>query len=74
LDLAVRGVQLKILLLVLESGILCTWPNQLSLRALMWLIISVIGKLRPAGQARPPERFYPARDMISNLTNEKKMN
>jgi hypothetical protein len=34
----------------------------------------VMGKLRPAGQTRPPERFYPARDMIPNLTNEKKKN
>jgi len=39
LDRAVRVVQLNIFLNVLESGILCTWPNQLSLRALMWLII-----------------------------------
>jgi uncharacterized protein YbaR (Trm112 family) len=33
-----------------------------------------MGKLRPAGQTRPPERFYPARDMIPNLMNEKKKN
>jgi hypothetical protein len=33
-----------------------------------------MGKLRPAGKTRPPERFYPARDMIPNLTNEKKKN
>jgi hypothetical protein len=33
---------------------------------------SVMGKLRPAGQTRPPERFYPACDMIPNLTDEKK--
>jgi hypothetical protein len=26
----------------------------------------VMSKLRPAGQTRPPERFYPARDMIPN--------
>jgi hypothetical protein len=32
-----------------------------------------MGKLRPAGQTRP-ESFYPARDMIPNLTNEKKKN
>jgi hypothetical protein len=32
---------------------------------------AVMGKLRPAGQTLPPERFYPARDMIPNLTNEK---
>jgi hypothetical protein len=30
-DLLVRGFQLNIFLTVLESGILCTWPNQLSL-------------------------------------------
>jgi hypothetical protein len=29
----------------------------------------VMGKLRPAGQTRPPERFYLARDTIPNLTN-----
>jgi hypothetical protein len=34
----------------------------------------VMGKLQPAGQTRPLERFYPSRDMIPNLTNEKKMN
>jgi hypothetical protein len=39
LDLTVRGVQLNIFLTILESGTLCTWPNQLSLRALIWLII-----------------------------------
>jgi hypothetical protein len=33
---------------------------------------AVMGKLRPAGQTRPPERFYPARDMIPTLTKEKK--
>jgi hypothetical protein len=33
-----------------------------------------MGKLRPAGQAQPPERFYPARNLIPNLTNEKKKN
>jgi hypothetical protein len=33
-----------------------------------------MGKLRPAGQTRPPERFYLARDMIPNMTNEKKKN
>jgi hypothetical protein len=37
-DLLVRGFQLNIFLTVLVSGILCTWPNQLSLWALMWLI------------------------------------
>ena len=35
LDRAVRGAQLNIFLTVLESGILCMWPNQLGLRALM---------------------------------------
>ena len=35
----VRGFQLNIFLTVLVSGILCTWPNQLSLWALMWLLI-----------------------------------
>jgi len=34
-----RGFQLNIFLTVLVSGILCTWPNQLSLWASMWLII-----------------------------------
>jgi hypothetical protein len=38
-DLLVRGFQLNIFLTVLVSGILCTWPNQLSLWTLMWLII-----------------------------------
>jgi hypothetical protein len=38
-DLLVRGFQLNIFLTVLVSGIFCTWPNQLSLWALMWLII-----------------------------------
>jgi hypothetical protein len=38
-DLLVRGFQLNIFLTVLVFGILCTWPNQLSLWALMWLII-----------------------------------
>ena len=38
-DLLVRGFQLNIFLTVLASGILCTWPNQLSLWALMQLII-----------------------------------
>jgi hypothetical protein len=32
----------------------------------------VMVKLHPTGQTRPPERFYPVRDMIPNLTNEKK--
>jgi hypothetical protein len=36
--------------------------------------MAVMGKLRPAGQTRPAERFYPARDMIPNLTKEKKKN
>jgi len=38
-DLLVRGFQLNIFLTVLVSGIVCMWPNQLSLWALMWLII-----------------------------------
>jgi hypothetical protein len=38
-DLLVRGFQLNIFLTVLVSGILYTWPNQLSLWTLMWLII-----------------------------------
>jgi hypothetical protein len=38
-DLLLRGFQLNIFLTVPVSGILCTWPNQLSLWALMWLII-----------------------------------
>jgi len=44
-DLLVRGFQLNIFLTVLVSGILCMWPNQLSLWALMsyiqlrWIIL-----------------------------------
>ena len=38
-DLLVRGFHLNIFLTVLVSGILCMWPNQLSLWALIWLII-----------------------------------
>ena len=38
-DLLVRGFHLNIFLTVLVSGILCTWPNQLSLWALIWLTI-----------------------------------
>ena len=38
-DLLVRGFQLNIFLTVLVSGILCMWPNRLSLWVLMWLII-----------------------------------
>ena len=38
-DLLVRGFHLNIFLTVLVSGILCTWPNQLSLWALIWLNI-----------------------------------
>jgi len=38
-DLLVRGFHLNIFLIVLVSGILCTWPNQLSLWALTWLTI-----------------------------------
>jgi hypothetical protein len=33
-----------------------------------------MGKLWLWGQTWPPERFYPARDMIPNLMNEKKKN
>ena len=36
-DLLVRGFHLNIFLTVLVSGILCTWPNQLSLWTLIWL-------------------------------------
>jgi hypothetical protein len=39
-----------------------------------FLLKLVMGKLRPAGQTRPPEMFYPAHDMIPNLTNKKKKN
>ena len=38
-DLLVRGFHLNIFLTVLVSGILRTWPNQLSLWALIWLTI-----------------------------------
>ena len=38
-DLLVRGFHLNIFLTVLVSGILCTWPNQLSLWTLIWLTI-----------------------------------
>ena len=40
-DLFVRGFHLNIFLTVLVSGILCTWPNQLSLWALIQLTIFV---------------------------------
>ena len=38
-DLLVRGFHLNIFLTVTVSGILCRWPNQLSLWALLWLTI-----------------------------------
>ena len=38
-DLLVWGFHLNIFLTLLVSGILCTWPNQLSLWDLIWLII-----------------------------------
>ena len=38
-DLLVRGFHLNIFLTVLVSGILCTWPNQFSLWALVQLTI-----------------------------------
>ena len=38
-DLLVRGFHLNIFFIVLVSGILCTWPNQLILWALIWLTI-----------------------------------
>ena len=38
-DLLVRGFHLNIFLTVLVSGILCTWPNQRSLWALIWLTV-----------------------------------
>ena len=38
-DLLVRGFHLTIFLIVLVSGVPCTWPNQLSLWALIWLTI-----------------------------------
>jgi len=38
-DLLVRGFHLNVLLSVLVYGILCEWPNQLSLWALIWLTI-----------------------------------
>jgi hypothetical protein len=38
-DFLVRGFHLNIFLTVLVSGILSTWPNQLSLWALIWLNI-----------------------------------
>ena len=40
-DLLVRGFHLNIFLTVPVSGILCTWPNQLSLWALIQLTIFV---------------------------------
>ena len=39
LGLVVKGFHLNIFLAALVSGILCIWPNQLSLWALMWLTI-----------------------------------
>ena len=41
-DLLVRGFQLNIFSNVLVSGILCTWPNQLSLWALSWLELIIV--------------------------------
>ena len=38
-DLLAREFHLNIFLTVLVSSILCTWPNQLSLWALIWLTI-----------------------------------
>jgi hypothetical protein len=32
------------------------------------------GQTTARGQTRPPEGFYPARDMIPNLTNKKNKN
>ena len=39
LGLAVKGFHLNIFLVALASGILCIWPNRLSLWALMWFTI-----------------------------------
>ena len=39
LRLVVKGFHLNIFLAALVSGILCTWPNQLSLWALMQLTV-----------------------------------
>src|SRR5215510_9537838 len=38
-DLLIRGFHLNIFLTVLVSGILCTWPNQLSLWVLIYITI-----------------------------------
>jgi hypothetical protein len=43
-DFLGRGFQLNIFRTVLVSGIICTWPNQLSLWALMCLRSSIVGK------------------------------
>ena len=37
LGLVVKGFHLNIFLVALASGILCIWPNQLSLWALMYI-------------------------------------
>ena len=39
LGLVVKGFHLNIFLAAMVSGILCIWPNQLSVLALMWLTI-----------------------------------
>jgi len=40
LGLVVKGFHLNIFLAALASGILCIWPNQLSLWVLVWLSYS----------------------------------
>jgi hypothetical protein len=51
-----------------------TWPLYPGKEIRYPLYKTVMGKLQPAGQTRPPETFYPARDMIPTLTIEKKKN
>jgi hypothetical protein len=46
----------------------CNWNRKF---VVVWFK-PVMVTLRPATQTRHPESFYPARDMIPNLTNEKK--
>ena len=41
-DLLVKGFQLNIFLILLVSGILCTWPNQLSLWANRYVLVKAI--------------------------------
>ena len=58
-DLLVRSFQLNIFLTVLVSGIPYTWPTQLSLWALMWLIIFLCFISLSQWYLPSPNRPYP---------------